>query len=195
MHFSVSITIGGIFMYKVIIGVIVVAVIAIVGFMIIDPRVNVTRVDDTSLVSSESELEGTIKVTIEGEVNKANTYSLPEGSTMGDLIEAAGGVTSVADPRCYYVEYVVEKNSTYYIPGLYDYSDVCNNSEVSKVNINDDDAETLMQVKVITASLASSIVSYRNSNGNFQTLEELQNVYRIGPSTYKQIRDYVILHA
>ena len=39
-------------MYKVIIGVIIVAVIAIVGFMIIDPRVNVSRVTDTTFNES-----------------------------------------------------------------------------------------------------------------------------------------------
>ena len=180
-------------MYKVIIGVIIVAVIAIVGFMIIDPRVNVSRVTDTTLI--ESELEGSMKVTIEGEIEKDGTYNLSEGATMGDLIEASGGITAGADTRCYYSEAIVEKNSTYYIPGLYDYSDVCNNTEISKVNINDDPAEVLMEVKAITSSLASSIVSYRNSNGIFKTIEEIQNVYRIGPSTYKQIRDYVILHA
>ena len=179
-------------MYKVIIGVVVVAIMAIVAFMIIDPHVNVTRVTDTSLI--EDSVKG-YKVSIEGEVEQEGTYTLDEGSIMLDLINAAGGITSSADTRCYYEDVVLENGATYYIPGLYDYSDVCNNTEVTKVNINVDDAETLMSVNVIKSSIASSIVSYRSTNGQFKTLEELQNVYGIGLATYKKIRNYVYLHA
>ena len=178
-------------MYKVIIGVVVVAIMAIVAFMIIDPHVNVSRVPDESLI--DESVVG-YKVSIEGEVEKEGTYTLEEGSVMADLISAAGGVTASADSRCYYEDVVLENGATYYIPGMYDYSDVCNNTEVSKVNINVDDAETLMSVSAIKSSIASSIVSYRSTNGQFKTLEELQNVYGIGLATYKKIRNYVILH-
>ena len=179
-------------MYKVIIGVVVVAIMAIVAFMIIDPHVNVTRVTDTSLIDDSA---AGYKISIEGEVEKEGTYTLEEGSIMADLINAAGGVTASADSRCYYEDVVLENGATYFIPGMYDYSDICNNQEVSKVNINVDDAETLMSVSAIKSSIASSIVSYRSTNGQFKTLEELQNVYGIGLATYKKIRNYVILHA
>ena len=178
-------------MYKVIIGVVIVTVIAIVGFMIIDPNVNVTRVDEISLV--ESNLDA-INATVEGEIQLSGTYSLSEGSTMSDLIKAAGGLTREADERAFYQEAVVEKNMTYYIAGLYDYSDVCNNSAVSKVNINTDYAETLMSINGFSSSIAASVVSYRNVNGQFKTIEDLMNVYGIGNATYKKVRDYVILH-
>ena len=179
-------------MYKVIIGVVVVAIMAIVAFMIIDPHVNVSRVPDTSLLD---ESVVCYKVSIEGEVEKEGTYTLDEGSVMADLLNAAGGVTSSADQRCYFEDVTLENGATYYIPGMFDYSDVCNNTEVNKVNINVDDAETLMSVSAIKSSIATSIVSYRSTNGQFKTLEELQNVYGIGLATYKKIRNYVILHA
>ncbi|MBR0294679.1 MAG: helix-hairpin-helix domain-containing protein [Bacilli bacterium] len=179
-------------MYKVIIGIVVVAIMAIVAFMIIDPHVNVSRVNDTSLI--ESNLDGAYTVTVEGEVENPGTYNLEGGSTIKDLLNAAGGATSSADSRCYYEEVVLEDKATYYVPGMYDFNDICNNSEVNKVNINIDDAETLMSVDAIKSSIAASIVSYRTTNGLFKTLEELQNVYGIGAATYKKLRDYVILH-
>ena len=62
------------------------------------------------------------------------------------------------------------------------------------MNINQDDAQTLMSVNGITTSIASSIVSYRSENGIFNTVEDLLNVYGIGNATYHKIRNYVILH-
>ena len=51
-----------------------------------------------------------------------------------------------------------------------------------------------MTINGISASVASSIVSYRQNDGFFETLEELLNVYGIGNATYRKVRDYVILH-
>lgn len=178
-------------MYKIIIGVVIVTVIAIVGFMIIDPNINVTRIDESAEVLDSL---NSFSVTIEGEILNQGTYTMNEGSSMGELIQAAGGLKSSADLRCFYEEYVISKGMTYYIPSLYDYSELCNDKEISKVNINNDDAETLMSVNGISASIASSIVSYRTSSGRFETLEDLLNVYGIGNVTFKKIRNYVYLH-
>ncbi len=176
-------------MIKIIIGVIIAAVVVIVGFMIIDPSVDTTTTT-TSLVESTN----TYSIGIEGEVENEGTYTLAEGSTIGDLIDKAGGVTSEADSRAYYETAEVESGMTYYIATLYNSTDVCNDEEIEKVNVNEDDSETLMTVNGISASVASSIVSYRTTNGEFTTLEGLLDVYGIGNATYKKIRDYVILH-
>ena len=110
-------------------------------------------------------------------------------------IETAGGTTVNADSRAYYEEALLTKGMTYFIASRYDSSDICSASEVSKVNINVDDAETLTTVSGITSTLANSIITYRESNGIFATLEELMEVYGIGNATYRKIRNYVILHA
>ena len=114
---------------------------------------------------------------------------------MLDLIETAGGTTVNADSRAYYDEALLTKGMTYYIASRYDTSDVCSASEVNKVNINIDDAETLATVSGITSTIANSIITYRETNGIFATLEELMEVYGIGNATYRKIRNYVILHA
>ena len=62
------------------------------------------------------------------------------------------------------------------------------------MNINSDSSETLATINGITSTIANSIVTYREENGLFSTIEELQEVYGIGPATYKKVRGYVILH-
>ena len=182
-------------MAKVLIGVIVVAFVVIVGFLIIDPDLN--TITDNGAVTEviDSKTASRSKYTIEGEVNKAGTYVLSDSATMADLIAAAGGVNSNADERAYFENATLKSGSTYYIAGKYDATDICSKSEVTKVNINEDDASTLMSVNGITTSIASSIVSYRTENGTFTTIEQVMEVYGIGNATYHKIRNYVILHA
>ena len=179
-------------MAKVFIGVIVVAFIVVMGFMIIDPDLPVTN-NAGVVTESIGDAIGE-KFTVEGEVYKAGTYNLPEGATMQDLIDAAGGLTSQADERCFYETAPLRGGKTYFIGSLYDATDVCNNKEIQKVNINQDVAQDLTKVTGITTAIANSIVSYRLENDMFYTIEDLLDVYGIGTATYRKIRNFVILH-
>ena len=176
-------------MFKILIGVVVVAIAVISAFMIIDPKMQ------ASSAGTVTEVATTFSVAIEGEVYKTGNFTMKDGSTMLDLIETAGGTTVNADSRAYYEEALLTKGMTYYIASRYDTSDVCSASEVSKVNVNTDDADTLSTVSGITSTIANSIVTYRTEKGVFATLEELMEVYGIGNATYRKIRNYVILHA
>ena len=178
-------------MFKILIGVVIAAFVVIVGFLIIDPDLN--QVSNNGAVSQIVETVGS-KYTVEGEVNKAGTYVLSDVITMADLIEAAGGTTANADSLAYFNEAPLKSGTTYYIASKFDETDICSKTEIVKVNINEDDATTLMSVSGITTSIASSIVSYRSENGIFDTVEELMDVYGIGNATYHKIRNYVTLH-
>ena len=178
-------------MFKILIGVVIAAFVVIVGFLIIDPDLN--QVNNNAAVSQIVETVGS-KYTVEGEVNKAGTYVLSDVITMADLIEAAGGTTANADSLAYFNDAPLKSGTTYYIASKFDETDICSKTEIAKVNINEDDATTLMSVSGITTSIASSIVSYRSENGIFDTVEELMDVYGIGNATYHKIRNYVTLH-
>lgn len=177
-------------MFKILIGVVVAAFIVIMGFLVIDPDLKSNNTNSINEVLNDG-----FRYTIEGEVNKAGTYVLSDSVTMADLIEAAGGTKSTADDLSYFDFAPLKSGSTYYIAGKYDETDICSKTEITKVNVNEDDAQTLMSVNGITTSIASSIVSYRTENGIFDTLEELMEVYGIGNATYHKIRNYVILHS
>ena len=176
-------------MLKIMIGVVIVTIAVIGAFLLIDP--NVTN----NAAGTVTEVANTFTVAVEGEVYKTGNYTMKDGATMADLISVAGGTTVNADSRTYYEEAVLSKGMTYFIASKYDSSDVCNNSEVDKVNINSDDANTLATISGITTTIANSIVQYRSEHGEFSTLEQMLEVYGIGNATYRKVRGYVILHA
>ena len=178
-------------MIKLIIGAVVVAFIVIVGFLVIDPEVQVND-NNVAEVATDSTTSG--KYSIEGEVKKAGTYSFNDTPTMEQLISAAGGLSSNADERAYYTTYELTAGKTYYIASFYESSDLCGSNDIEKANINRDDAETLSEINGISKTIATSIVSYRTEKGDYKCLEDLLNVYGIGNATYRKIRNYVILH-
>lgn len=184
-------------MFKIIIAVIIGAFVVIGGFLILDPNINLTNQNNTQQIVEDADDTNKITVTVEGEVAKTGSYTFESDSnpTFEELIDKAGGLTTNADERGFYYESELANGMVYYIPSLYDASDVCSKSAINKVNINEDSAEQLMSVSGITSSIASSIVSYRTSNGSFTTIEQLTDVYGIGNATYRKIRNYVILHS
>ena len=66
-----------------------------------------------------------------------------------------------------------------------------NNEEVGKVNINEAMQTELEQLPGIGPSLATRIIEYREQNGNFNNVEDLQNVKGIGDAKFNDIKDKV----
>ncbi len=178
-------------MIKIIVCVLVVAAVAVVGFVLLNNT-------GSSAAEAGDLMESTlssVKFTVEGEVNYPGTYTLASNAMMSTLIEAAGGVTSNADSRAYYVDAELTGGMTYYIASKYDESDLCSYQEIEKVNVNSDSAALLSTVNGISSSVGEKIVEYRETNGSFMTIEALKEVSGIGDATYTKIRNYVILHA
>ena len=59
------------------------------------------------------------------------------------------------------------------------------------IDINSATHEELMNLPDISSKLANNIVSYRNANGSFSSLEELLLVEGIGPKTLEKISPYI----
>jgi len=184
---------------KVILGVVIVTIIGLVVMQIIDPNVGGkifgTQETEDPNTTTEEEEDGKGSFTINGNVVNPGKYLLTaDGAKMEDLINAAGGVNSNADDRCFYFEATITPNETYYISTKFDVTDVCGDDEIEKVNINIDDSEALQTISGLGSVIADAIVKYRNENGLYYTIESLMNVSGIGNSKFAQIKDYVILH-
>lgn len=190
-------------MIKTLIGVVVVAIAVIVVFMFIDPNIAIAPTQQqTSVIIADPDYtssfileEGFFTATVEGDVAKPGSYALKEGSTMADLIEAAGGTTEYADDRAFNLDAEIKGGKTYFIATKYDTSNVCTLTELAKININSDPLETLTASKYFTNSVANSIVTYRSEKGTFKTLEDILDVYGVGTATYKKVRNNIILHS
>ncbi|WP_261131743.1 S-layer homology domain-containing protein [Bacillus sp. Marseille-Q3570] len=61
------------------------------------------------------------------------------------------------------------------------------------INVNTADFETLQLIKGVGPTIAQNIIDYRNTNGPFQTIDELDNVKYIGPATIEEMRPYITL--
>lgn len=57
------------------------------------------------------------------------------------------------------------------------------------VDINTADKETLMTVRGIGESFAERIISYREDNGGFKTVQELTNIRGIGRTLVEKNKD------
>ena len=62
-------------------------------------------------------------------------------------------------------------------------------TELGKININTADSETLQELSGIGEVKAKAIVSYRETHGNFASVDELLEVKGIGEALLKRNRD------
>jgi len=63
--------------------------------------------------------------------------------------------------------------------------------EEKLVNINSATKEELLTITGIGESKADAIISYREENGNFNSIEDIKNVSGIGDSLFEKIKDYI----
>ena len=181
-------------MVKLFAAVLVTAVVMIVVFQFIDPKVEKAGGNAaTTLVDNSNTTSGTLSCSISGEVKRSGTYVLEENTTLEELITVAGGLTTNADDCAFDTTYVLEDKASFYIAPKYDHSDVCSMEPIAKVNINQDDEEGLQTVKGIGSTVAKAIVNYRETNGQFKRIEDLKKVSGIGNATFEKIKDYVRL--
>ncbi len=59
------------------------------------------------------------------------------------------------------------------------------------ININTASVDALLELPGIGVKTAQSIVSYRNSNGKFKTVEDLMNVKGIGEKKFRKLRSHI----
>ena len=60
-----------------------------------------------------------------------------------------------------------------------------------KININTADINKLKEIPGIGDVKANSIIIYRESNGNFKSIEDLKNVDGIGEKTFEKIKNNI----
>jgi competence protein ComEA len=65
------------------------------------------------------------------------------------------------------------------------------NTQASLVNINTATLQQLQTLPGVGPVTAQSIITYRQSHGPFQHIEDIMNVPGIGPATFDQIKDLI----
>ena len=182
-----------------------------------EPEVLLEELEKQNDKSDESVL---LKVDIKGEINKPGIYSLTPESRVIDVIEEAGGLTGNANTTVINLskkitdEMVIIVYSNDQVKDFQNTkkleqevqtkciqpeenivkNDACITSDVitsTKVSINTATQEQLQILPGIGESKAKDIISYREQNGPFTTIEDIKNVSGIGESVFAKIKDYI----
>ena len=157
----------------------------------------------TSVDIPQSE-ESIIYIDIKGAVNRPGLYQLSEGSRMVDAIEAAGGLTTEADDRTINLaEKLLDQQKII----VYTESEMAeqlmqedrdnllerdvypsNPSDATqKININIATIDELQALPNIGPKKAQAIIEYRQTNGSFQTIDQIKEIKGIGEKTYEEL--------
>lgn len=178
-------------MVKWIIGAVVAVVVVIFTFIQIDPNSPNNGGNNSTSEVVDGEYQA---IVIEGQVVYPGSYSILKTKTVGDLILQAGGLLESADKDALILDTLIENRELIYVPKKASYNPECEITDApEKININTANAEQLATINGISIALGNAIVSYREANGPFKALEDIQNVSGIGVKTYEKIRDYIKL--
>ncbi|MEG3309716.1 helix-hairpin-helix domain-containing protein [Streptococcus suis] len=156
-------------------------------------------VEETSTEASK-ELSQLV-VDVKGAVAKPGLYTLEEGSRVNDAVDAAGGLTSQADPKSINLAQKLSDEAVVYVASKDENISVVASTAASsamsqegnesKVNLNTATEADLQTISGIGAKRAADIIAYREANGGFKSVDDLNNVSGIGDKTMESIRPYV----
>jgi len=127
-------------------------------------------------------------------------YKLSPGSIVQDAVEAAGGPAPDADLDRINLALELRDQQQVYVPrqGEVDPPPLVSGGEpgegesaVALVNINTAMAAELETLPRIGPTTAERIMEYREANGPFEAIEDIQNVPGIGPVTFDGLKDLI----
>ena len=148
-------------------------------------------------VPIENHDSDSIYAQITGAVVNPGVYELPQDSRIYELVELAGGFTSEAASD--YVNQVskLSDGQMIRIPTVSEYErDISQKREDNSglVNINTASLADLMTLPGIGENKALAIISYREKNGAYGSVEDLCNVPGIKEGTLSKFRDKITVN-
>ena len=147
--------------------------------------------------SSEDESLSNLCVHVCGQVISPGVYYLKNGARVHEAISAAGGFSSEADIQYLNLAATVSDGEQIYIPSKEEVESgkVSLSFGIQKddglVNINKASLDDLKTLPGIGDVKAKAIISYRESIGQFGSIDEIKNVAGIKESSYEKIKDYI----
>ena len=151
-----------------------------------------------------------IVVDVEGAVEHPGLVELESGSRVGDAVRAAGGLLPDAVAASVNLAQRLEDGVQIVIAREGEIQDPVQSGALgsasggatpsqgaqaasSKININTASAEELQKLSGIGPSLSERIVEYRENNGRFSRIEDLQNVSGIGETRFANLKDKICI--
>lgn len=134
-----------------------------------------------------------------GAVEKPGVYCLPAKSRIYEVVLLAGGLTEEAcEDSINQAEEIIDgqmikvltkEEASQAVTQISDTKD-----SDGRININTASADELMTLPGIGSSKAESILSYREEQGGFSSIEELMNITGIKEGVYSKIKDHITVN-
>jgi len=151
--------------------------------------------DEETEVRLQSESQ--IYVYVCGYVAAPGVYEFEPGLRVIDAIDAAGGfITGAADTYLNLAD-ILADGSKIYVPSLEEVSQGLVEEELSPtqesalVNINTASLEQLKTLPGIGEAKAKDIINYRESQGQFSSIEDLKNVPGIKDGVFNKVKELI----
>ncbi|MEM7331357.1 MAG: helix-hairpin-helix domain-containing protein [Chloroflexota bacterium] len=149
-----------------------------------------------------TETPGPIRVFVNGAVKLPAVYELPPNSILQDVISEAGGFDDEANTTAVNLAQPLQDGMQVYVPLLTETAvpplisepqslDSDQPSSTQIVDINHATLEELDELPGIGPSTAQKIVEFRDANGLFLSIDEIMLVSGIGPAKYAQIETLI----
>ncbi|MDF2673974.1 MAG: transporter [Clostridiales bacterium] len=185
----------------------IIVIITVVSFFYYNNKKNsievITKGSNESSESYEStESKNEIRVYVCGEITKPGVYSLLEGDRLIKLIEIAGGFTQSADMEAVNLAEKLVDEAFIKIPELVidsngekvNASNTSGAQSMGKIDINTATKEQLETLPRIGEAIAQRIIDYRENNGRFKDINEINNVSGIGDKIFEAMKDKITVH-
>ena len=146
----------------------------------------------TAVVLLPSATPGNILVDVSGAVNAPGLYEVSPGSRVADAVKAAGGLSSDAQMTNLNLASPLQDGQKVYVPSTSDpitFDPLDNENQI--ININAASLAELATLPGIGEGRAADIITYRQNNGAFDTIDEIMNVPGIGQGIFDQIKDRI----
>ena len=162
-----------------------------------------------------------IYVDVSGAVNSPMVVCIPYGSRVFEAIDAAGGRNEEASVKNLNLASVCEDGQKIYVPTAAEVeaaepsgtvfqaqngesgetggipaasggaAKAENPQNSGRVNLNTAGSEELQTLPGVGPAIASRIIDYRNTNGAFQSAEDIRSVSGIGDKIYEKLKDHI----
>ncbi len=138
-------------------------------------------------------------VDVAGWVRRPGVYRFEPGARIVDAVERAGGaregadlmVLNLAAPLTDGQQVLVPKKGQTLTPAGTGTTGGVGGTSGGLVNINTADEATLETLSGVGPVTAAAIIKYREENGPFASVDQLDAVSGIGPATLEELRDQV----
>lgn len=168
------------------------------GLTLVKESEDTAAADTSASEENAAAASGEVVVHVTGAVSAPGVYTLPSDARVDDAVRAAGA-TAEADLSQLNLAQKLADGQKITVPAIGSVSGsegtattpADASSDGALVNINTASLEELETLPSIGEVRAQAIITYRETNGGFRTIEELQEVSGIGEKIFADVAPYI----